>query len=187
MPERPRIGTEPTTELLTRVRSGEAAAREQLFARYLPRLRQWAHGRLPAYARATSDTDDLIQATLLRALQHVDDFTPQHDGALMAYFRKALLNAVREEIRRTGRRPEGPLDDVVSRVECAVGGEVIERYESALGQLAEREREAVILRVEFGYTHEEIAQAIGSPTANAARMIVSRAFVRLAEAMSRGV
>jgi hypothetical protein len=35
--------------------------------------------------------------------------------------------------------------------------------------------------VEFGYTAPEIAAAIGSPSANAARMVVSRALVRLAE------
>jgi RNA polymerase sigma factor (sigma-70 family) len=187
VPESARVGFETTTELLTRVRAGDAAAREQLFGRYLPRLRQWAHGRLPTYARAISDTDDLIQTTLVRTLNRVDDFRPQHEGALMAYLRKALLNAVREEIRRTGRRAETPIDEAASRVESAVGREAIERYESALAQLGEREREAVILRLEFGYTHEEIAQAIGSPTANAARMTVSRAFVRLAEGMSRGI
>ena len=49
--------------------------------------------------------------------------------------------------------------------------------------LGERDREAVILRVEFGYSHEEIAEAIGSPSANAARMTVARALVRLAEEM----
>jgi RNA polymerase sigma-70 factor (ECF subfamily) len=57
----------------------------------------------------------------------------------------------------------------------------MERYEEALGALDERQREAVILRIEFGYSHEEVAEALGAPSANAARMIVTRALVRLSE------
>jgi RNA polymerase sigma-70 factor (ECF subfamily) len=45
-------------------------------------------------------------------------------------------------------------------------------------------REAVILRLEFGFSHREIADAIGSPSANAARMLVSRAVEKLARGMS---
>src|SRR5438045_9463154 len=69
-----REAPEPTASLLERIRSGEGRAREQLFARYLPILRRWAHGRLPGYARDLSDTDDLVQVTLLRALNNLDEF-----------------------------------------------------------------------------------------------------------------
>jgi RNA polymerase sigma factor (sigma-70 family) len=176
--------TDRTTALLSRVRAGDDAAREQLLARYLPRLRRWAHGRLPQYARAAADTDDLIQVTLIRTLNRLDDFQPQGEGAFLAYIRTILLNAVREEIRRATRRPAMlPLEECVSRVEHAVGSSLLSAYEAALGRLGAREREGVILRVEFGYSYGEIATAIGSPTANAARMTVSRALVRLAEEM----
>src|SRR5262245_58685278 len=37
-----------TIRLLERIREGDAAARETLIQRYLPPLRRWAHGRLPA-------------------------------------------------------------------------------------------------------------------------------------------
>jgi DNA-directed RNA polymerase specialized sigma24 family protein len=59
--------TESTITLLQRIRSGDPDAREQLMRRYLPRLRRWAHGRLPVYAREIDDTDDLVQNTLLRS------------------------------------------------------------------------------------------------------------------------
>ena len=65
-----------------------------------------------------------------------------------------------------------------------VGSTLLESYEAALARLTERDREAVILRLEFGYSHAEIAVAIGSPSANAARMTVTRAFIRLAEEMA---
>ena len=48
---------------------------------------------------------------------------------------------------------------------------------------AQDDREAVVARIEMGYTHEEIADLLGKPTANAARMAVERAIVRLAKAM----
>jgi RNA polymerase sigma factor (sigma-70 family) len=177
-------GPERTTELLARVRAGEGDARERLLARYLPKLRRWAHGRLPGYARALADTDDLVQVTLIRTLNRLQEFKPQHEGALLAYLRTVLLNAVREEIRRTARRPQTiGLDDSVPQVEQMVGSPIVESYEAALARLGERDREAVILRVEFGYTHEEIAEALGSTSANAARMTVTRALVRLADEM----
>jgi len=177
-------GSDCTTELLARARAGEAGAREQLLARYLPRLRRWAHGRLPGYARGDADTDDLVQVTLIRVLHRLGHFMPQHEGAFLAYLRKSLLNAVREEIRRAKIRPlRAPLDSSIPHIERRVGREVLESYEAALADLRPREREAVILRIEFGYSHDEIAAAIGSPSANAARMTVTRALVQLARGM----
>jgi RNA polymerase sigma-70 factor (ECF subfamily) len=180
---------ETTADLLARVRAGDGAARERLVARYLPLLRRWAHGRLPPSARGLADTDDLVQVTLLRALDRVGEFEPRREGAFLSYLRSILLNAVRYEIRRSVRLPGGvPLgedlpDPEPSPLEQAIGRGLLDAYETALATLPEEQQEAVILRVEFGFTHEEIAAATGSPSANAARMRVSRALVRLAEAL----
>ncbi len=65
----------------------------------------------------------------------------------------------------------------------AAGDDTLEAYERALEKLPEIQKQAVLLRIEFGYSHQEIADAIGSPSANAARMMVSRALVQLAESM----
>jgi RNA polymerase sigma-70 factor, ECF subfamily len=59
---------ESTLSLLTRVRGGDEAALNDLFARYLPLMRRWAAGRLPRWARDrfTGDTLwGLRQAALL--------------------------------------------------------------------------------------------------------------------------
>lgn len=68
-------------------------------------------------------------------------------------------------------------------VEEAIGSETLERYERSLTELKPEQREAVILRVEMGYTYEEMAEALARPSANAARMLVTRALVRLARGM----
>ena len=46
------------------------------------------------------------------------------------------------------------------------------------------DREAIIARVELGFTYEEVAAALGKPSANAARMAVERALVRLVNVIS---
>jgi len=181
---------ESTQELIARLREGDDSAREILCARYLPVLRRWGRGRLPVWARGSADTDDLVQVTLLRALKQLDRLEVEREGAFLAYLRQALVNGIRDEIRRTVRRPVAvELDPELasaehSPVEAAIGAELLGRYERALATLTREEQEVVILNVEFGYRHAELAEALGAPSANAARMRAARALARLAEAMA---
>jgi RNA polymerase sigma-70 factor (ECF subfamily) len=61
----------------------------------------------------------------------------------------------------------------------------MERYESALQQLRLDDQDAIVAKLELGYAYGEIAVMLGKPSADAARVAVSRALVRLAEVMSR--
>lgn len=184
---------ESTATLLCRVREGDRRAGEELFSRYLGTLQRWAHRRLPAYSRGSVDTDDLVQVTLLRAFVHIERFEPRREGAFLAYLRRILLNQLRDEIRRTGRRPghipleEEASSDLPSAVEQIIGKQMVERYEAALEQLEQRQAEAVILRIELGMGFKQVAEAIEAPSANAARMVVSRALVRIAEILDETV
>ncbi len=180
---------ESTATLLELVRGGDSDARERLVLRYLPVLKRWAHGRLPISARDIVDTDDLVQIALVRALGRVKEFESRHEGAFLAYLRRIVLNSIRDELRRASRRPRSTefnddlLNDDTSLLEQDVGRETVLSYEAALLCLPEVQQEAVVMRIEFGFTYPEIAEALGKPSANAARMIVSRALVRLAEAL----
>lgn len=179
-----------TAALIHRVKSGDGDAREQLAARYHPLLMRWAHGRLPSGARAMADTADLVQVTLLRVLDRMGAFEPRREGAFLVYLRRTLMNLLRNEIRRSFQDPKQVAgeefeDERASLLEEIVSREVMEAYEAALARLPAPMREAVILRLEFGFSHREIADAIGSPSANAARMLVSRALEKLARAMDR--
>ena len=51
---------ESSFALVLRAREGDQAARNELCARYLPRLRRWAHGRLPIWAGLTTGTYNLL-------------------------------------------------------------------------------------------------------------------------------
>jgi RNA polymerase sigma-70 factor (ECF subfamily) len=187
----PMADSESTFRLLGRARAGDRDALEALFFRHLKPLQRWARGRLPAAARDLGDTDDLVQSTLLQTFKRLDSFEPRHVGALQAYLRQTVLNRIRDELRRTGRRPDLiNLDDVEiesmqSPLEVAIGREGVERYERALDRLAPAQREAIIARVEMGYSYEELSAILGVPTADAARKAAQRALLRLAEEMKR--
>lgn len=176
--------------LLARARAGDVQARDALIARYLPRLRRWASGRVPAWARDAGDTEDLVHDTLVDALRHLDGFEHRRAGALQAYLRQAVLNRVRSQFRRAARRPaviplhEDHLHDGPSPLEQAIGREMTDRYEAGLAALAEEDREMIIARVEMGYTNDEVAAIFAKPSRDAARMAVARALARLAEAMA---
>jgi RNA polymerase sigma-70 factor (ECF subfamily) len=186
----PTVSTEPTEQLLRRIRSGDPAARQLLYDRYLPLLRRWAHGRLPAYARDINDTDDLVQISLLRALEHLQEFEVRGPGSFLAYLRHILLNQVRLELRARRRHGEKVDVDAIdqrdaanSTVEMLVGAERLRAYEEALGRLGQRQQELVILRIEFGMSYQEIAAEIGG-TPDAARMTIARALRSMAEALA---
>jgi RNA polymerase sigma-70 factor (ECF subfamily) len=184
-------GPESTFHLIERARAGDQEALERLFARHLKPLQRWAGGRLPKWARDLADTDDLVQDTLVQTFKRIEHFEVRHVGALQAYLRQAVLNRIRNELRRKGRQPLATdldgieLASVDSPLEEAIGREAVERYERALQQLTVEEREAIIAKVEMGYNNEELAEALDKPTPDAARKAVHRALVRLAEEMAR--
>ncbi|MEO7135421.1 MAG: sigma factor-like helix-turn-helix DNA-binding protein [Vicinamibacterales bacterium] len=76
-------------------------------------------------------------------------------------------------------------DEGTSPLEAAIGQETVESYEAALNRLLPEEREAIVTRVEFGLSFAGVAEVLGKPSPDAARMAVVRALVRLAEEMGR--
>jgi RNA polymerase sigma-70 factor, ECF subfamily len=186
------LDPETTVELLNRVKAGDNAARERLVARCIPPLRRWARGRLPSYAREMLDTDDLVQESVLAALGRIQGFEARREGALQAYLRQALANRIKDVIRYKRRRPlqtelpEDARDQGESPLDQVIGLENTERYEAAMLRLRDTDREAIIARVELRYSYQELAVALGKPSADAARVAVARAVYRLAREISNG-
>ena len=178
-----------TIDLLQRAKGGDRAALEMLTARYLPRLQRWASGRLPGYARSLFDTSDLVQETLLRAVEGLDSIEVRGPGGFQAYVRQAVLNRIRDQIRWARRRPgpDGIPEDLAARspspLEIAIGADVLDRYERALAGLSEDDRQILHLRIELDFDYHEIAAMTDRASAAAARMATLRALRRLAERM----
>jgi len=182
---------ESTTTLLRKAREGDEHARDRLLARYRPALLRWARGRTPAPIRSLVDTDDLVQLTLTGALGSLDRFESRYAGAFGSYLRVILRNKINDQLRHLAGRPAmerlqedlpyeapSPLDGLIWR-------ETLEIYEAALEQLDDLDREAFVSRFELGFTYDEVARAIDSPSANAARMRSTRALYRVADSMRK--
>ena len=186
----PESTLESTAELAKRARDGDREALDELFGQYVPVLSRWARGRLPGWARDLADTSDVVQETVFAAFTKLESFEFRGEGALRAYLRQALMNRLRLEFRRAGRRPpivELPTDGRdpgPSPLEATIGREAVASYEAALEAVSPVERELIIARVEFGLTYEEIAGAFEKPSRDAARMAVARALARLVKEMA---
>ena len=189
MPDGPSGTLDSTAVLIQRVREGDKDSLERLMQRHVAPLRRYVSGRLPRWARDLADTDDLVQDTLLRTFSKLDAFDVRGVGALQAYLRQAVMNRLRDELRRKGRAPvlvdvhELNVAGEGSPLEEAIGAEAAARYVAALARLEPEEREAIIGRVEMDYSYAELAEVLGKPTADAARKATRRALLRLAEEM----
>lgn len=180
---------ETVDELLEQVHRGDAEALDLLLRRILPPLTRWASGRLPPHARERMDTDDLVQESVMSVLRRIHDFEAPNMEAFRAYLRVAVKNKIRDELRRVARLgvpeelPEETDGHRPTPLDLAVEREAAERYEQALESLPPSDRVAVVLRVEFHHSFGEIAVGLGKPSADAARMTVSRALKKLEAAM----
>lgn len=177
---------------MRRAQAGEPDAFDALYRRYAVPLRRWASGRLPRHARSMVDTEDLVQEVLAQTLQRIGGFDPRHPGALQAYLRRGVLNAIHDELRRSRRAPAAvslpsapvPRATTPSPLEEAIGSELLARYDAALARLRESDRQAIVARVELQLSWKEVAAELGKPSVDAAQMALARALCRLAREMA---
>ena len=177
-----------TLHVLARARQGDRSAAQILLERALPPLRRWTRGRLPLYARAGMDTEDVLQDAVVNTLKRRDRFEYRTVAGLRAYLRAAVINRIRDLIRGSRRRgtPVEIDEDLAggdaSPLERAILRERLDEFLAALQRLRPSDRQVVVWRVELGFTTAEIARRLGK-TEGAAAMTVSRALARLAAEM----
>jgi RNA polymerase sigma factor (sigma-70 family) len=188
------VKLDSSVDLLLKAQSGDEAALNRLLARYLPRLQRWASGRLPWALRTMRDTGDIVQDAVIHALPHLQTLEIRSERALQFYLQRAVKNSIIDLYKRGRARPErkGELPESVPGIgpspeHAAIVAEGIERYECALGSLKKAEQQLLILRLEGEFTYEQIATELGKRSADAARMAVTRALVRLADKMGRNL
>jgi RNA polymerase sigma-70 factor, ECF subfamily len=178
---------EETVQLLHRIQAGDENAVDLLLARILPRLRRWAHGRLPRSSRGMLETGDIVQAVAAKAVRQLATLRVDHAAALGYYLRQAIANEIASQWRRADRRPfETSLGESLAAADTSpldrlIGAERVRRYEAALHRLDPPEREAIVGRFELAYEYDDLARYLGKPSAGAARVAVHRAVKRLTE------
>ena len=143
-----------TLDVLERARKGDGSAARVLIERTVGPLRRWARGRLPYYARAGANTEDVVQDAVLRALARVDHFEHRSVDGMQKYLRESVRNRIRDEVRRVTRRgvgeelPDSLHDNSYSPLEELILKERSERYLAALRTLKPNDRMAIIFRLE---------------------------------------
>ena len=162
----------------------QSTTHADLCARFQPLLGRWARCRLAQAGIGAHDADDLVQATLLRALRGGESFEMRGEASLLAWLRQILLNELRSELRRRRCRGETvAIDENLPAdgdpVAATLAHERERAYASALRALNPRQRRHVALRVEHGMSFDEIASATGG-SIDGARMVVARALRTLA-------
>ena len=172
-----------TAELITRVQRGDDEAYARLMDSFAPLLRRWAHGRLSDRARGAVETEDLVQETLLAVHRKMDTIEAAHPGAFWLYLRRTIQRRLANAGRDATRRPSADVDAEKLDLPSDADPDLFD-YERALAKLSDEQRAIVILRLEFGLSHQESATALGLPSADAARMRTARAVATLAEYMS---
>jgi len=157
-------------ELLARIRDGDGQAFGQLVSPYLEMLYRIA-------SRTTRDSalaEDAVQETLLIAHRQIGRY--QAGTSMRAYLAaiavRRSLTLVRGEIRRRGREQHSTKpENGASAEEVVVAKQMRERLADGLAKLPDKRREAVIMRLDTGLTHAEIAQALDS-TEKSVRVLV---------------
>ncbi len=166
--------------------AGAAGAVERLFARLLPGLVAWAHGRLPRHARRRSDTWDLVQDACTGAITHLADLDARDPAQVDFYLRQSIRNRILDEVRRAGRgevvSTEGiaVTDPRPTPHDDAVESDERRRYRLALLRLEDDDQQLIVGRVELRLSYEALARATGRDSVETTRGATRRAMLRLA-------
>lgn len=189
--------------LVERATRGDQPALDELVAMHVPRLRAWLRLRAPAAVLARESTSDLVQSVCREALDELGRFEWRGEPAFRAWlYTKAatkLVDRLRhwQAQRRAAAGPElrvsqaedGELAGVYlaagltpSRV--AIGREDLARFEQALAELPEDQREVLALVRIAGLSQAEVATHLGR-SEGSVRGLLQRALRRLSWVLSR--
>jgi RNA polymerase sigma factor (sigma-70 family) len=146
---------------------------------------------VPRWLEADVDADDLVQLAAIRTLRRLHHLSPDRAGSIQAYMRETVMNLLRDAARRAGRKPERiqveerHAANEVSPFDVIVGRTSTRAYARAKRLLSRRDREAVTGRIEQGLPYDALMEVLEVRSANAARVVVTRAIARLVRAMCR--
>lgn len=180
-----------TTRLLARARDGSGEALNKVYGRIAGRLLAVIRLRLGPELRSQLESGDVLQATLLRSFERIEQFEGSRGASLMAWLARIAENEIRDladyhKRQRRDARRNVPLDaageplatNVRSLSSKVVLDEEALRLEAALESLPEHHRRIVVLRKLEELDWAEIARRMGK-SQDACRMLLARAMAAL--------
>jgi RNA polymerase sigma-70 factor (ECF subfamily) len=189
------VERQETTRLLVRARDGSSEALNEVYGRIAGRLLILIRMRLGPELRAQVESRDVLQSTLLKSFERIEQFQGSHGVSLMAWLTRIADNEIRDLVehhRRQRRdvRRNVPLGDagkdlalnVRSMSSQLVLAEQTLRLESALESLSESYRQVIVLRKLEELRWSEIARRLGK-SEDACRMLLARAMTALTLAL----
>jgi RNA polymerase sigma-70 factor (ECF subfamily) len=153
-----------------------------LIEQEIPRLRRYAR----ALTRVSDRADDLVQDTLLRALNKLDLWQPGTDlrAWLFTIMHHQYVNTVRREARQTSTIDiEHISSTLVATTDPTARRQLLE-LDRALAQLSADQREVILLVGLEGMDYQSAAQILDVPVGTV-RSRLSRGRERLRELMER--
>jgi RNA polymerase sigma-70 factor (ECF subfamily) len=190
-----------TCALLEAIRGGDAQALEELLANYRPQLRAFIESHFDPRLRARIDPSDVVQETQMEIARRIADFLARRPMPFRLWLRKKagerLLNLRRDHLGRACRSVarEQVLPDRSSLLlagpllargpspsQQVQAQELAQRVSRAVGQLADADRDILLLRHAEDLPFEEIACLLDVEPA-AARKRFGRALIRLQNAL----
>jgi len=156
------------TELLGRMRDGDAGARDALFAAAYKELHRLAHARLRERGRGSAlDTTALVHESYLRFVT-AGELRVADRRAFFAYasqvMRSVIVNTVRERLaaKRGGDWSSVTLSTGIVANAASDGSEVLRVHEAleVLEKAEPRLAQVAQMRYFAGYSEQEIAEAL---------------------------
>jgi len=169
--------------LVEGAKGGDAAAFDRLIAMHRRRIEALIRVRLGHHIEREVEADDVLQETLLKALESIGRFNWQGADAFMRWLGTIAENVIRSAARRGKRRPEVPLAADLPFVEVSGSkalqrDERFDRFQRAFDALDPSSRTVIYLARIEGLPVKEVARRIGR-TPNATSILLYRALIKL--------
>jgi len=194
-------------ELARRVRQGDAAALDDLLARYQERLLRIIRVRLGPRLRRRVEPADVLQDVMLRASGAIAGFEPRSHAAILGWLSVIAEHRIRELHKRhtadkrdldreaawpaSGSGEHAGPDPRLAASQTSPSERVARReleriVDEQLAELApERYRRVIELRDYHGASWEEVRAGLGDASVKSAQSMYARARARLEAAVAR--
>jgi RNA polymerase sigma-70 factor, ECF subfamily len=191
--------------LLAKARAGDAAARDELFARCRSYINLVARTQVESWMRAKVDASDLVQQTMLEAYRGFPQFDGGTEAEWLAWLRKILSHNTHDFIRRlrTEKRGGGrevplqggddsqgffhdPPSPDESPSQLISGRERELALAEAIERLPSDYQEVILLRNLQRLSFDEVADRMGR-SRGAVQMLWARAIQKLTDELGENV